>query len=121
MNKYQTSHILNVMALGLLIGHIVFHQTILLYLATLLLILIAFPNSAGRILAVAWMRLGGALGTINSRVLLTIVYYLVLVPVAYCYRRFNHEKVDYFFGRNRKSYFIDATRRYDQAMFNKIW
>jgi hypothetical protein len=121
MNNLQTSHILNIMALGLLICHIVFHQSILLYLATLLLILIAFPNPVGRLLAAGWMRFGAALGALNSRVLLTIVYYLILVPVAYCYRRFNRGLVAYFFDRSRNSYFIDATRRYDRSMFEKIW
>lgn len=121
MTDRESSRILNVIALGLLICAIVFHKEVLLYLAAVVLALTTFPNRAARFMAAGWMRLGGFLGGINSRILLAIAYYLVLVPFAFCYRRFNRGMVAYFAGKDRESFFIDATRRYDREMFDKIW
>ena len=36
----------------------------------------------------AWMRLGGALHRINSAILLTVIYYALLTPLAVILRRF---------------------------------
>ena len=47
--------------------------------AVLILIGLIFPTAA-RIFHLAWMRLAAALGFINSRVLLTLMYFLVVTP-----------------------------------------
>jgi len=42
----------------------------------------------------AWMRFGSALGEINGRIILTVMFYLVLVPVGFVLRRFVRDPLD---------------------------
>lgn len=55
--------------------------------AALFLLLIAlFCKRLAARVSRAWLGLAAALGALNARVLLTLVYYLVLTPVAFVYR-----------------------------------
>ena len=51
----------------------------------------------------AWMRLGYILGWINSRIILGIVYFIVLVPIALLMRIFGHDPLR-LNKNNQKSY-----------------
>ena len=42
----------------------------------------------------AWMRFGSALGEVNGRIILTVMFYLVLVPVGFVLRRFVRDPLD---------------------------
>lgn len=57
-----------------------------LLLATALLL----PGTASRIAAL-WLRFGAFLGRVNSRILLTLIFYLVLTPTAFLYRLFSRK------------------------------
>tara|TARA_B100000242_G_C42830878_1_gene386039 strand:- start:205 stop:597 length:393 start_codon:yes stop_codon:yes gene_type:complete len=63
-----------------------------------------------------WMALGHALGWINSRLILGLVYIIVLQPIAYTMRLFRYDplklrrKGEKTYRENRKSYKIDFTR-----------
>ena len=62
------------------------------------------------------MALGHALGWINSRLILGLVYIIVLQPIAYTMRLFRYDplklrrKGEKTYRENRKSYKIDFTR-----------
>jgi len=42
----------------------------------------------------AWMRFGSALGEVNGRIILTVMFYCVLVPVGFVLRRFVRDPLD---------------------------
>ena len=53
----------------------------------------------------AWMTLGAALGYVNSRVLLSLMYYLVMTPFGVVMRLVGYDPL-YRRGRQRESYWI---------------
>ena len=121
MSNADISKTLNIIALALLIGYCTFRINLLLYVVLVLLILIAFPNPISGILAKGWLKFSEFIGHINSNILLTLVYFVVLVPVASLYRVSNKKMVVYFDGRLLQSCFQDSGKGFSREMFEKTW
>lgn len=121
MQNGESSKTLSGIALALMAGHYLFKSEVLLQAVLILLFLAAFPTRFSRTVAHGWLRLGEALGKINSRIILTMIYFLVLVPVAFCYRRLNRKAVEYYEGKNHDSYFKKSDREFTGAFFEKTW
>jgi len=78
-----------VLAGGLLAVHLLFGYRLPAYLALLTLITAAaLPGLSARIAGV-WGAFSAGLGRVNSRILLTLIFYLVLTPVALLNRFFS--------------------------------
>jgi len=121
MSNAESSKALSGVALALMVGFYLFKSELLLHAVLALLFLVAFPSRVSRTLAGGWLRFGELLGQVNSKIILTLIYFVVLVPVSFCYRQLNRKTVDYFSGRNRDSFFVDPDRSYDKAAFEKTW
>ena len=121
MSHADSSKTLNILATALLIGYYLFKIPQLLYIVLLLLVLNTFHNPLATLIARGWLKFSEIIGAFNSRIILTVVYYGVLVPIATLYRVFNKDKVDYFRGNKLPSYFRDTVKSYDQGMFEKPW
>lgn len=68
-----------------LIG-ILFHLEWMPYAVVVVLFLGLFVKRASRFLSDAWMRFAVFLGNLNSRIILSIVFFLFLAPIAWIYR-----------------------------------
>ncbi len=66
-------------------------------------------------------RLRQWIGRINSRILLTLIFFLFLTPIAWLYRLFNRTLVDHFLADTRASTFQERNHRWEPADFEKIW
>lgn len=88
MTRTETIHTLSVLALAALLLHFIFGAEWLAWLAAGLLLSGASDNAVGRRIASAWLGFAGRLGRFNTRLLLFLVYWLVLTPVALAYRMF---------------------------------
>jgi hypothetical protein len=91
--------------------------------AALLLLITALvmPKAAYRIAAV-WLKFGTFIGRINSRILLTIIFYLVLTPMAFLYRLFSGGNS---LGLRRDpadgSFWHVRNRAYSREDFERCW
>jgi hypothetical protein len=121
MSDAENAKTLTVIALALMIGYYLSKAALLLHLVFILLVLVAFPNPASRILSKGWLKFSEILSRINSRIILTLIYFVVLVPVSFFFRRLNPKIVEYFAGENLDSLFLDSNRTYDREMFEKTW
>jgi hypothetical protein len=121
MSNAESSKTLSGVALALMVGHYLFKTPVLLHLVLALLFLIAFPNRVSKILAGGWLKFGEALGVVNSKIILTAIYFLVLVPVSFCYRRLNPKVIAYYKGKDLDSFFIDSTTVFTKENFEKTW
>jgi len=121
MSDAETRKTLSIIALALLIGYYLFKIAVLQHIALGLLILTVFPNPVAKMLARAWLKFSEIIGHINSRILLTLTYFTVLVPVAVLYRTFNRKTVDYFAGKKLDSYFITPDKDFSREFFEKTW
>lgn len=121
MNKTEISKTISSLALACLIGFAVFGASWLLWLSVLLLAGNVFENRLTVLIAEQWMKLAAGLGHVNSRIILTIVFYLILTPFASVYRVFNKTAVGDFFGNKRSSFFDDSKTFSDKKSFEKTW
>jgi hypothetical protein len=84
--RRQSLETLAVLAAACIACTLIFKAQAFAYVALGLLLVGLFFRWPAAKLAGAWLGLSAVLGAINSRVLLTLVYYLVLTPVALLYR-----------------------------------
>lgn len=85
--RYRSLETLAFLAAACIVGGLVFRARAFAYAAlALLLIGLLFRRPAG-VLSRTWLGLAAVVGGVNSRILLTFVYCLVLVPIAFIHRR----------------------------------
>jgi len=118
---------LGVLALACLVaGHLLRHRPLagpgLLAAATLLLATGLFVKPVARWIALAWLKLAEVLGAVNSRILLGVIFYLFLTPIALLSRLvrgdFLHLKKGTGAGR---SYWQPRDHAYTPEDIAKLW
>jgi len=68
----------------------------------------------------AWMKLAKVLGYIVPNIILSIVFFIFLFPIAVLARLFGN-KDPLMLSRKYKSYFIDINAQMDKKSFEKTW
>jgi uncharacterized protein involved in cysteine biosynthesis len=66
-----------------------------------------------------WTKVLAALGWFNSRVLLSVVFFLILAPIAFIYRLVKGDTLNLKTGK--KSYFIDRSHTYEAKDLENPW
>jgi hypothetical protein len=56
-----------------------------------------------------WMKLASALGWINNRLILTILFYLIFAPIGICLRLFKTDLLERKIDKKRESYWLKKT------------
>lgn len=69
-----------------------------------------------------WMAFARVIGTVNSKLLLTIIFYLVLTPIAVLYRLLRGSPLQTIEETNQDhSYFIEREETYSASDFENPW
>ena len=77
-------------------------------------------KSIGAVVSWAWLSLGLAIGAVMSRVVLTLLYYVVLTPLALCYRILNRKKT-MCFRPSSESFFFERDYTYSSKDLERLW
>lgn len=72
-----------VLAAGLIIISLFFKIGWLIYVSLAILVVTSFSSFLGGWIAKAWMGFGKTLGNINGKLILSIFFFLLLVPIAF--------------------------------------
>lgn len=122
MTKTETLKTLNVLALAAMAFYLLFQKPWLLYVCAFFLIIALTDNRVARLTAGAWMKLAELLGNINSRIILGLVFYLFLTPLALFYRVFNRPAASHFTADTKDTLFEDIPAAdYSRESFEKLW
>lgn len=105
---------------GLLVLYIVFHLDILVHLALTIGIVSVLSKFARQYIHLAWMKLTELLGFVMPNVVLTLVFFLVLTPVATMSKFFTRNN-PMMLQNNKKSTFVDVNRDYTKEYFEHPW
>jgi len=90
-------------------------------IAVLLTLIGLFVPVAARGFHRLWMGIAGVLGYINSRILLTILYYLLLTPYGLISRLFGRDPLDRR-GKSRETYWVKRKEtRQTQQQFERLF
>ena len=108
-----------VIVVGLMVLYFIFDNIYLLYTAlTVGLLSVLFPN-LGRLIFRAWIAVGQFLGRINGNILLSIVFFALLFPIAILYRLFNKNAMD--LKNTKASLFVNRDHTYTKEDMENVW
>lgn len=75
---------------------------------------------AGWAIVWVWYKIAQILGWINSRIILTILFYLFLFPISVIYRLFNKDQM-HIKKPASGSMFSERNHQYNSADFENMW
>ncbi|HVY76588.1 MAG TPA: hypothetical protein VG890_17280 [Puia sp.] len=119
MKKDQSRLTVLVISMGFLVVYLKFHwQWAILVSLTVGLIGIFSTYLSSRI-EWLWSKLSQGLGYIVPNILLTLVFFIFLFPLALLSRLFKKDPL--MLSNSHKSYFVDVNKTMDKKSFEKIW
>jgi hypothetical protein len=122
MANKKTSSDLTVLTIvvGFLILYVVYKADFLLFTSLIIGLLGVFSSYLSMKIHLCWMKISNLLGFIFPKLLLTILYYCVLVPISLLSRIVQKED-PLQLKNNRKSTFKNVSTTFDANFFEKIW
>jgi len=121
MSRLDIIKTINILTLAILIVYSIFGIKWLIWIAILLALGNAFESRITAAVANYWMRFASIIGRFNSMIILFIMFFFMLTPIAFIYRLFNRENVHHFRKNLRKSYFDDIQKSCRKDNFEKLW
>ena len=122
MNPYKALETLAVLSLVCLAAGLFFGMAAFLVAALTLLFTGLFLKRLSMRIAEIWLRFAGLIGAINSRIILTLIFYLVLTPLAFVYRLFHG---DFMKIRRQddpgRSYWTRRDHQYNPRDLGNVW
>jgi len=84
--EYKTLETMGILAFFFLVLGIAFDLSVLIYVSACLLFIGLFVKGVAAAIARLWMRFAFALGALNTKIILTVTFFLILTPIAVLYR-----------------------------------
>ena len=109
-----------VFALVFLLLEVRSHRQAFVYTAMAFLFAALFVPPLARIITLGWTKLSLVISHVNNRVILTIIFYLILTPLAFFYRLFNKDPLR-LSPEESESYFCERNHRYCKEDLEKMW
>lgn len=110
-----------VLAAFLLVLNQFLRQEALTAAALVLLLVGLFVPAAASLISRVWLGFAEKLGALNSRILLALVFFLFLTPLALLYRLFTANPLRLKRDRSAESHFLERNHRYEKSDFEKMW
>jgi len=114
--KYQS---LLGIVVGFLIISYIFEAPKFMYAAAIIGFLGLLSKSIAYWIHYAWMKVAALLGFINTYVLLTVIFFLLLFPISLLYRFFNRDSLN--LKNKEASFFKDRNQQYTKADLENPW
>ncbi len=121
MDKLNLIKTLNGLSLFILILFFIFGKSWLLVLSAIFLFLSIAGGRFSYLLAELWLKFGQLIGTVLTKIVLTIVFYFLVTPLGFLFRIFNREIYLFFKNRSKDTYFKDVNYEYKKEDFEKLW
>ena len=119
MKRDKALEAILVITTGLLIFYIIYKHGILLYAAVAISVTGIFIKPLASLIAKGWYFLGDSLGFVVSKLILAVVFYLFLAPIAFLHNLFNKDTLR--LKRSDKSFWTDRNHDYKSGDLKNIW
>jgi len=120
INKEKYLETLLTISTGFTVLYLFFNINAFVYIAVGMGLIALFWGKAARVISWLWFKLGEGMGFISSKIILTLVFYIVLLPLAVLSRLFKNDYLMLKKG-SQDSIFFDVNRKYGPADFEKMW
>jgi len=119
MNKTKIAETSLVLTTGFVALYFVFKKPVFLIIAFAFGFTGIFIPVLARIIAIAWFKLADALNFVVSKIMLGIVFFVVLVPVAFIYKSTGKDKLA--LKKKNDSNWVIRNKKYTDADIENIW
>lgn len=119
--QVQELETLAILALFFLVLTAVTHVFVFIYFSIGLLAIALFIRPLAGKVTHGWLAVAEFIGRINSRIVLTLVFYLVLTPIAVTYRFFNKNAHAMVRSKDAVSAFTVRDHAFVKEDLEKLW
>ncbi|MBN1416892.1 MAG: hypothetical protein JW973_17475 [Bacteroidales bacterium] len=91
MKKEKALEAILVITTGMLVVYLLTHKPVFLYVSLASGVAGIFIKPLAGLIAALWYRAGDVLGTVVSKIILAVVFFIFLVPIAFLYRLFHRD------------------------------
>jgi len=120
MNREKNLEVILTLSIALIVFYLIFSIKLLLSLSISLGIIGLFFNYVSTKITWLWLGLSHILGYLSSRILLTLIFFTFLVPVALVYRLFNKDILQLKKGKTL-SYFVTKDHEFGPRDLENPW
>lgn len=111
-----------VLAIASLIIGFIFGLQIFFVIALVLLLIGTFIKKLAFVIAQGWLKFAHILGAFNTKVILTLIFFLFLTPIAILYRVVKGDSMKLSRSdKNEKSYWIEKNHEYVAKDMENVW
>jgi hypothetical protein len=119
--QLQQLETIAVLAAFLLVLSVFSHRSALVYAALVLLLIGLFAKPVAAVISKLWLKFSELLGAFNSKIVMSLVFFLFLTPLALLFRLFSKNPLQLKRGGAAESLFLERNHRYTPADFDKTW
>lgn len=120
ITRLQVLETFAVFAALLLLPAIYYQRMQFTMLAFAFLSVALFLPPLAEFITIWWLKLSLIISSFNSRVILVLLFYLILTPIAFVYRLFNKDPLNLDMD-NRVSFFSERNHVFSKADLEKMW
>jgi len=120
-NRQNALETMSILALACIIIGLIFKLQAFFYAALCLLVIGVFLKSLSVIISDGWLKIAQFLGFINARIILTLIFFLFLTPIACLYRLFHGDFLSIKRNDSIKSYFVERDHEYVPKNLDNVW
>ena len=119
MNKYKNIFTMIAILVWFAIIFFITKSNLVLYFVSLILFLSIISTRILHFVIYSWTKFGDLLGSVNSKIVLFILFYLILTPYSFVLKIFN-KKVS-ILTKNDKTSFTNKSHTYNETDFINMW
>jgi hypothetical protein len=119
MKKEKVFETMLTLVTASIIGSVVFKLKILITIAVIIGLIGLFIKPLSELISKLWLKFSEIIGSISSKILLSIIYFVFLVPIAILYRIFNKDSL--MIKNGNKSTFCKRNHKYVKDDFENPW
>ena len=112
---------LSVLALFFLVLNLLTQRQLFVYAGVAMLFVALFVKPLARVISRVWLRFAELLGVFNSKLILSLAFFLFLTPLALMYRAFHKNPLNLKPDPNAETFFVTREHLYSKTDFEKMW
>ncbi|MCB9233570.1 MAG: hypothetical protein H6581_18075 [Bacteroidia bacterium] len=120
-NRTETYKTILVLAAAALVAHFVFDKTWLIYLSLGLMVISLISGWVADKISWLWLKFAEILGNVNSKVILGVIFFIFLTPLAFLYRLMGKNSMQLKRKGQGESYFTERNHTYTAKDLKNLW
>lgn len=119
--RLQELETLGVLAAFFLILNVTTHSQTFAYVSLTLLVIGLFVKPLAAVVSRLWLKFAEVIGTFNSKVILSLVFYVFLTPIAFLFRIFTKDPLMLKPEKNMVTFYTERNHTYTRNDLDKMW